>query len=406
MKHVISRVLPLILTAIIISSAGVTAYAATETEDPTPRSDTLDALHGLNPPPKQPASLPPTPGTEHETAKDTESTESTAADTIITPSSPTTPPGVFSPLPVPAPEPSALVPTPEPAPPLYPSDVSGIEDNGVRWIMKTYELSEGESPEDIPREAFTRDGWRYALADILKKETAAADTREYTETVMINSDGKEMTDILPLLAQTLDYTSEDGYAGTLTLDISTIAVEIAGTHNESFSASEKREYPHLSQNDTSLVPKTITENGKTLTLQSVDWRAGNTQTIDYDALPEYYTAVATYTRIGTKTVVTGYIVTAEYRGEIAKLITGKTIYTAYFEGAEMYSPEPESEPERRYVNPLLITGLIAGTGLLGGTAFFFFSRKNVTVQSLKGGGYVAIGRARVTAKNPVIATIV
>jgi hypothetical protein len=99
-----------------------------------------------------------------------------------------------------------------------------------------------------------------------------------------------------------------------------------------------REYPRLSANDTSLLPKTVTENGKTYTLAGVDWKAGNLETIDYEQMPEYYTAYATYTATGSSTKVTGYVTTAVYSGTLAKLTQGKTVYTAYFLGEEIRTP--------------------------------------------------------------------
>jgi hypothetical protein len=379
MNRIILRALPLLLAAVIILCGGVSAIAA-DAPEPTPASDTLDALHGGAPPTMPGAATP--------------------ANDTITPDTP----------PIYTPEPPLSFTTPEPiaaVPPLYPSDVQGVEDNGARWVIKTYELGADESPDGIPRGSFEHEGWRYDLTDILKKETAAADVREHTETVAVNSETKDMAAILPLLAPTIDYTSEDGYAGALALDIASITVEQAGTKTSSYTVSAAREYPHLSAPDTALIPKTITDNDRTLTLAGVDWQTQNGETIDYEQLPGSYTATATYTAASSKTVVTGYVVTAEYTGTVAKLITGKTVYTAYFAGTLLtpLTPEltPEPEPEREPVNPLpAAAGATAGAGLLGGVVFFFFLRKNVKVHNLKDGKYVPIGKTRVTAKNPVM----
>ncbi|MCL2816588.1 MAG: hypothetical protein FWD23_18475, partial [Oscillospiraceae bacterium] len=119
---------------------------------------------------------------------------------------------------------------------------------------------------------------------------------------------------------------------------------------------ETREYPYLSSNDTSLVPKTISDKyGRTLTLSNIQWRTQNTVTVDYSQLPDEYTAVASYTGTAYRTVVTGYITTAEYSGTVSKSKTGKTIYTAYFTGIPIVTviepeippqtDEPEPEPE-------------------------------------------------------------
>jgi hypothetical protein len=241
---------------------------------------------------------------------------------------------------------------PEPAPAIvtvYPSDVTETRENGGRQIIKTFELMPGENPEDIPRDSFERDGWEFTLTDIIRKETASAETREHTETVTLNTDTKELERILPLLAPTMEYMAEDGFAGILSLDVSSIGVETAGTKTSSYTMSITREYPRLSSNDTSLVPKTVTDRGKTYTLAGVDWRAGNTETADYERLPEYYTAVATYTAAGTSTKVTGYITTAKYNGTLAKLSQGRTVYTAHFEGKEIVTPlefaDPSAKPD-------------------------------------------------------------
>jgi hypothetical protein len=236
-------------------------------------------------------------------------------------------------------------PVPEPAVmPVYPVDVTEIREGGQWQIVKTYELSEGENPGDIPRESFERSGWTVTLTDILRKETANAETREHSETVTLSSDSKELEIILPLFSQTMEYTAEDGFTGVISLDAASIKVETAGTKTSSYTMSVTREYPRLSAADTSLVPKTVEDKGKTYTLAGVDWQAGNTVTVDYEAVPEYYTAVATYTATGSSTKVTGYTVTADYTGTLAKLSQGKTVYTAYFSGEEIRTPLEMTTP--------------------------------------------------------------
>ena len=227
---------------------------------------------------------------------------------------------------------------------MFPCDVTEMVENGTRWIVKTYELTAAEKPQNIPREAFERGGYNYTLTDILRTETANAETREHFEVVTVDTETKELEEILPLLAPTIEYTAEDGFVGILALDVTTLKVETAGTTTSSYTKTVTREYPHLSANDTSLVPKTVEEKGKTYTLAGVDWRMGNYETIDYEQIAEYYTAIATYTATGSTTKVTGYTTTVEYRGTLAKLTQGKTYYTAYFEGEEIRTPLEMSEP--------------------------------------------------------------
>jgi hypothetical protein len=215
--------------------------------------------------------------------------------------------------------------------------------DGRREIIRTYELKENERPENIPRESFTREGWLYELAEITRRETANADARDHSQTITIDTATNETAAIIRLLEPTIQYQSDDGYIGILHLDISSIEVESAGTRSNSFTVTAAREYPHLSSNDTSLIPKTITDNGRTLSLSNIEWQVQNYTTIDYVRVPDTYRAVATYTGTGWRTTTIGYVTTAEYRGVISKILTGRTVYTAYFIGTPII-PADESEP--------------------------------------------------------------
>jgi hypothetical protein len=292
---------------------------------------------------------------------------------------------------------------------LYPVSVKETQDeSGRRELIKTYELAPNEKPDNISRSPFTRGDWLYQLTDITKQETNSIDTRNYTETITLNTDTNDTGTILKQLALTMEYTDNDGYVGVLSLDISSIKVETAGTKSNAYTVTATREYPNLSSNDTSVIPKSVTENGRTLTLSNVDWKTQNYVTIDYDSIPDSYTAVVTYTATAYKTVVTGYITTAEYSGILKRDITGKTVYKAYFTGTQIIVPEetetqptiePETETETEVIDedvepteeteskiawipenigsyiPLIITGL-TGTGLGGGLMFLYKNKKS------------------------------
>jgi len=235
---------------------------------------------------------------------------------------------------------------------VYPVSIYESSDNGINQIIKTYELSENEKPEDIPRDGFQRNGLYYELSDIIKKENTSSDVREHTKTVTLNTDTKELNAIVKQLAPTVEYKSDDGYTGILNLDINSINVETAGTKKSSYTISSVREYPNLSSNDTALVPKTITDNGKTMTLAGIEWRTQTSSSVDYQELPATYTAIASYTATGSKTIVTGYTVTANYKGSISKAIKGKTIYTAIFNGSEIVSETTEETTEQEILSTL------------------------------------------------------
>jgi hypothetical protein len=253
---------------------------------------------------------------------------------------------------------------------LYPVDVQELADGGARKIVRVYELAPEDDPDAIPRDAFERGGYCYELTDIVRQETALEDKAEHTETVTLTTESRDLAAILPLLATTMEYVGEDGYAGVLILDTTTVVTVEGNKTKQAYTMTTTREYPHLSSNDTSLLPKTVTERGLTYTLESVDWR-GNNETVDYGEFPEYYTAIATYKTSGASTKVTDYITTAEYRGEIIRTSPGKTRYTAYFAGTPLSTPTPkptaagETVVPKTAFNPAPILIAAGAVALLG-----------------------------------------
>ena len=96
-----------------------------------------------------------------------------------------------------------------------------------------------------------------------------------------------------------------------------------------------RRYPNLGSQDTSYIPKTVEENGRTMTLQDISWQTDNTANMDDYALGDRYTAVATYSGTATSSYVTGYTVTAKYEGTVSKIALDRVRYVAVFEGTEI-----------------------------------------------------------------------
>ena len=110
------------------------------------------------------------------------------------------------------------------------------------------------------------------------------------------------------------------------------------------SLSATRTYPSLSDADSSLIPKTITDGGRTLTLADVQWLEAG----------EFYNATASYTGTATSKYATGYVITAEYAGEVVKTISGEMIYTAVFSGTPINAPvqnEPGAEDNSTETQP-------------------------------------------------------
>ena len=233
-----------------------------------------------------------------------------------------------------------------PAP--YPCDISESEDNGVRKVIKTYELNAEESPDVIPKTGFVNGGWQYDFMEITKKNIADCITKDYSVSVTVDSGTKDIDEIMCKLEPTVVYSSTDGYSGLLTLDISSIMVV--------------------------------------------------NQLTDYEDEDD----------TGQDSSGAGYYrTTAVYKGTVSKLMNEKTVYSAYFTGIKITPtptpvPEPQEAPsEPPKILPIVII-MMSFLSAISCLVFFILSRSNVKVYSLYEETYVLIGHTRVGFTYPII----
>lgn len=250
---------------------------------------------------------------------------------------------------------------------LFPSEVREVQAGDFRRIEKVYLLDHGADPATIPTGGFEREGYRYALLDLLREDRTETERKEHTETVTQPSDTQDMSTILARLDASLPFADEDGFTGTLTLDPKSITVEAAGYKNSTRTVTASRTYPGLSDADASLIPKSIQDSGRTLELANVSWQAvpGGS-----DALSATYTATASYTGTASSKYATGYTVTACYTGELTRTLSGAMVYTAVFTGEPTTAQEPPAETPAgamlHYGLPALIIAaalVVAGVGV-------------------------------------------
>ncbi len=200
-------------------------------------------------------------------------------------------------------------------------------------IKKVYQLSLSDDPSRIPTDDFERFGYVYKLMDITQSHDTGVDSKTYSESITRDSDTGELSEVLKQLEGQKDVTTEDGYSGTLLLDHTSVTVQAKG-----YKTSTRNLY--LSDADLSLVPKTVQEGGKTLSLTNVQW----TNNYDENGTPTY-TASATYSGTSTSRYATGYTVTADYVGKVAKTNCEIVTYTAIFAGTKMDGTEDSSLEE-------------------------------------------------------------
>lgn len=226
---------------------------------------------------------------------------------------------------------------------LLPVDI--ILNQEALEIRKVYDLSPTTDPSTLPREAFDRDGYHYECSDILREVVIGAESQKVTQTETVESDNKNMETILGLLPQEKAVTTEDGFEGTLYLKIDSIQTEPSGYGSKTSPISVTRNYPNLASADTNHLPKTITEGGRTLTLQNVQWQTDNTYNANDYEIGDRFTAICTYSGSKTVSYVKGYTTTADYTGEVYR--TGVTVirYTVIFTGTPIAPAEPDPGPD-------------------------------------------------------------
>ena len=217
---------------------------------------------------------------------------------------------------------------------IFPMDVEYVTVDGKQQVVKTYSLAPGQDPVDIPRDSFVRDGDTYVLTDITESRSSSVETIDYVETIEIETETKDINDIMQLVEMTIDFKSEDGFEGTLTLDIASIHCEPDTYGYGKKTLSTTRTYPNLSAADTSIIPKTVQHENSTLELDSVSWNVHHYNNVDYEEIPDIYDAVGYYSAVVPTSWVKTYITTADYTGEVTRTVIGPTLFKAFFDVAE------------------------------------------------------------------------
>ena len=248
----------------------------------------------------------------------------------------------------------------------YPIEVQEYMEGDSPRIKKVYQLSLNEDPAGIPTGDFERDGRLYYLLDMTRRDEVGVDTQLYTETITLDRDTGKLEEVLKRLDPELEAATEDGYTGTLALDYTSVTVDAAGYATKTRNLSATRTYPNLSDADVSLIPKTIEDNGKELTLADVQWESA--EQMEAGAAVTRYTATATYGGTSSTQYATGYTVTASYTGQVARTDCKVVTYTAIFGSmeapAKVEQPQTEEATQAGAINWPLTAACVGGIGLL------------------------------------------
>lgn len=274
--------------------------------------------------------------------------------------------------------------------------------NGQQRLVKTYTLSPDIDPETLKEPSFEYDGFIYSWAYTTKEEHAFLSAKDVVEVVTVETSRNDLAQILAELAPDIEY--DDGeYTGVLTLDHTTLSTDAAGYATRYRKTTETKVIGNLDRNDMSYVPATTVKNGKTLSLDNVDWQVTATALVGEALVPSQYQAIATYSASNSYKAATGYVTTAEYRGEVTSEGIKSITYTVVFTGEEVMPTTPDSftlTPSSVMFALIFLTFLL----LIGLAVFLFLHRKNVYVY-IPGDeprNYKLVAKYRVDPKNPCI----
>ena len=210
---------------------------------------------------------------------------------------------------------------------------------------KIYDVPTGTSPDQIPQDDFDRGDMHYTFQDMLRIEMPDIDRKMHSETVTVSSTSDNSNDVMALLPKSKPVTTDDGYSGTAYLDVSSISTKVAGTESVSEALSATREFPNMPEMDMTDIPKTIEDNGHTLTFSDIEWLPEIEETDNLGTMETTYTAVVTYTGTATSSRTTGYTVTATYAGEASHRNNDCIRYIAVYGGEPIIiEPEDNTEP--------------------------------------------------------------
>ena len=202
-------------------------------------------------------------------------------------------------------------------------------------------------------------GTAISITDTLRQEQPGeVEKKTVSQAVTLESETDKMEDILPLLKSTMDY-QKDGFSGTLTLDRDSIQVKETGTSNYSYQLKETKEYTGLDRNDPYYIPKTTEKNGVTLKLADVKWTP-MASGAENSEVPSLFQATTLYTGTAWGSKADGYTVTAEYTGEVSRMIAGKVLYSIVYEEV---LPEEQPFPWGTTGLVILAVGIAASAGV-------------------------------------------
>lgn len=243
--------------------------------------------------------------------------------------------------------------------------------DGKQTLTKIYEVDPSVDPETLKEEGLELNGYTYTLSAFTKEVYTREDTKTVSEEMTIplqtTKEDETFMEALKLLPQFIEY-EEDGYSGKLILVASTIDISETGRSTHPGSSKVTKTYT-VDYNDDSLIPSSVTEDGRTYSRASITWSEG--QFSENATIPDNYTATVVYSRSYSYTTVDGYQVTATYTGDVELLEDEMIRYTVQYIG----SPIVEEQPSSMAGNVVMWGVILAAVAAMATAAYLLLFKK-------------------------------
>lgn len=251
----------------------------------------------------------------------------------------------------------------------------------VPYITRYYEMEDELDLAEVPQ-GFEQDGYRFTRHELYQQVIpTTVDTKQASRTEVLACETEDVADLLEIAPGEITY-EDSGFTGRLTPDVSTIRFEEGERSSYSYTLTETREYPGLPANDAAYIDKTITKNGVTLQLDSIEWVVMGASPTDGGMVPTVYKGIASYSGRATGSKVASYTAYITYTGEVSKTTPGMMTYAVVYRGEPV--PVPVVEVKEEKAPSLVWLYCLLGILAVGGAAAFIYFRKRNTVYTPDG----------------------
>jgi hypothetical protein len=210
-----------------------------------------------------------------------------------------------------------------------PMDIQPVKEGEFKLLKKIFVVNENVSPMALIEPNLTRLGCSYEYLETLKEELLGErETKTVQKKVVIESSSNDLSVIAAEAEQTISY-DEGGFIGELALYAEEIVVEEGEKQSYSYTVTDTKIHAGLASQDPYLIPKTVSKNGVTLTLEGIEWTPVGVME-DGSGRPASYTATASYSGQGWGSKTVGYKAILPYSGEVVKEVPGKVKYTVVY----------------------------------------------------------------------------